>query len=77
MPLDMKKVWLDVATLSHNQYANEHEISKFGSVPADQIEGILVVRLPKAMNGGIDPGQGVVYEPNDELDVYYDHEHHH
>jgi hypothetical protein len=48
--LDMSKVWLDVATLSNNSFASEHEISKFGSVPAEQIEGILVVRKPKAMD---------------------------
>ncbi len=47
--LDMSKVWLDIATLSHNQYSNEHEISKFGTVPAEQIEGVLVVRRPAAM----------------------------
>ncbi|MBI2894871.1 MAG: hypothetical protein HYY06_15050 [Deltaproteobacteria bacterium] len=47
--LDMSKVWLDIATLSHNQYSSEHEVSKFGSVPAEQIEGILVIRRPAAM----------------------------
>jgi hypothetical protein len=47
--LDMSKVWLDIATLSNNQYESEHEISKFGNVPAEQIEGILVIRKPAAM----------------------------
>jgi hypothetical protein len=47
--LDMSKVWLDIATLSHNQYQSEHEVSKFGTVPAEQIEGVLVIRLPAAM----------------------------
>ena len=54
--LDMSKVWLDIATLSNNQYSSEHEVSKFGSVPAEQIEGILVVRLPAAMD---DSGEGL------------------
>jgi len=49
--LDMSKVWLDIATLSHNQYESEHEVSKFGSVPAEQIEGMLVIRMPAAMSG--------------------------
>jgi len=48
--LDMSRVWLDIATLSHNAFASEHEISKFGAVPAEQIEGILVVRKPAAMD---------------------------
>jgi hypothetical protein len=73
LPLEMDKVWLDIATLSNNAYAQEHEISKFGSVPAEQIEGILVVRLPAAMSGAVDPGEGVEHEPIDEEDVYYDH----
>lgn len=47
--LDMGKVWLDIATLSHNAYQSEHEVSKFGTVPAEQIEGVLVIRLPAAM----------------------------
>jgi len=47
--LDMNRVWLDIATLSHNLFASEHEISKFGAVPAEQIEGILVVRTPATM----------------------------
>lgn len=63
LPLDMSKVWLDIATLSSNQYASEHEVSKFGSVPAEQIEGILVVRLPARMAGGTDPGAAI---PTDE-----------
>jgi hypothetical protein len=73
LPLEMDKVWLDIATLSNNAYATEHEISKFGSVPAEQIEGILVVRRPAAMDGAVDPGEGVEHEPIDEEDVYYDH----
>jgi hypothetical protein len=73
LPLAMDKVWLDIATLSNNAYAHEHEISKFGSVPAEQIEGILVVRKPAAMSGAVDPGEGVEHEPIDEEDVYYDH----
>jgi hypothetical protein len=47
--LDLSKVWLDIASLSSNLYASEHEVSKFGAVPAEQIEGILVVRKPAAM----------------------------
>lgn len=47
--LDLDKVWLDIASLSNNLYSSEHEISKFGAVPAEQIEGILVVRRPAAM----------------------------
>jgi hypothetical protein len=47
--LDMSKVWLDIATLSNNLFESEHEISKFGAVPAEQIEGILVIRRPAAM----------------------------
>jgi hypothetical protein len=54
--LDMSKVWLDVATLSNNQYESEHEVSKFGSVPAEQIEGILVIRRPAAMGGDASEG---------------------
>jgi hypothetical protein len=41
--------WLDVASLSNNQYEPGHEISAFGAVRADQIEGILVVRKPAAV----------------------------
>jgi hypothetical protein len=63
LPLDMSKAWLDIATLSSNSYQSEHEVSKFGSVPAEQIEGILVVRLPARMAGGGDPGAGV---PSDQ-----------
>lgn len=48
--LDLSKVWLDIASLSNNLYSSEHEISKFGAVPAEQIEGILVIRRPAAMN---------------------------
>ena len=44
--LDMTKAWLDVASLSNNQYETEHEISAFGVVPASEIEGILVIRKP-------------------------------
>jgi len=47
--LDFSSLWLDVASLSNNQYATEHEISAFGAVRADQIEGILVVRKPAAV----------------------------
>jgi hypothetical protein len=47
--LDMTRAWLDIASLSNNQYANEHEISAFGAVRAEQIEGILVVRKPAAV----------------------------
>lgn len=49
--LDMSKVWLDIATLSNNQYSSEHEVSKYGSVPAEQIEGILVVGTPSPSGG--------------------------
>ncbi|MEO8549839.1 MAG: hypothetical protein ABI678_07690 [Kofleriaceae bacterium] len=47
--LDMTRVWLDVASLSNNQYETEHEISAFGVVPANEIEGILDVRKPAAV----------------------------
>ncbi|CAN5784509.1 hypothetical protein BH11MYX2_BH11MYX2_31800 [soil metagenome] len=47
--LDMSKAWLDVASLSNNQYETEHEISAFGAVRAEEIEGILVVRTPAAV----------------------------
>jgi hypothetical protein len=47
--MDFNSLWLDVASLSNNQYANEHEISAFGAVPASEIEGILVVRKPAAL----------------------------
>lgn len=47
--LDMSKAWLDVASLSNNQYETEHEISAFGVVPANEIEGILVIRKPAAV----------------------------
>ena len=47
--LDLTHVWLDVASLSNNQYETEHEISAFGVVPADEIEGMLVVRKPAAV----------------------------
>ena len=47
--LDMTKAWLDVASLSNNQYETEHEISAFGVVPASEIEGILVIRKPAAV----------------------------
>ena len=49
-PLDMSRVWLDIASLSNNLFASEHEISKYGNVPAEQIEGILVVRRPAAVD---------------------------
>jgi hypothetical protein len=47
--LDMSRVWLDIASLSNNLYQTEHEISAFGAVRAEQIEGILVVRKPAAV----------------------------
>jgi hypothetical protein len=47
--LDFNSAWLDVASLSNNQYETEHEISAFGAVPAGEIEGILVVRKPAAV----------------------------
>jgi hypothetical protein len=47
--LDFSSLWLDIASLSNNQYASEHEISAFGAVRADQIEGILVIRKPAAV----------------------------
>lgn len=43
---DMSRVWLDVATLSNDLYASENEVSKFGAVPAEEIEGILVLGKP-------------------------------
>jgi hypothetical protein len=47
--LDFSSLWLDIASLSNNLYETEHEISAFGAVRADQIEGILVVRKPAAV----------------------------
>jgi hypothetical protein len=47
--LDMSRVWLDIATLSNDLYASENEISKFGAVPVDEIEGILVIGKPGAL----------------------------
>jgi len=47
--LDFRSAWLDVASLSNNQYQSEHEISAFGAVPAEEIEGILVIRKPAAV----------------------------
>jgi len=47
--LDLSKAWLDIASLSNNLYQTEHEISAFGAVRPDQIEGILVVRKPAAV----------------------------
>ena len=63
--LDMGKVWLDIATLSHNQYQSEHEVSKFGTVPAEQIEGVLVVRMPAAMSAAAPPPSPVMPMPAD------------
>ena len=62
--IDMSRLWFDIATLSHNEYESEHEVSKFGTVPAEQIEGILVVRRPAAMGGT--PGGGDGDEDEDE-----------
>lgn len=56
--LDMSRVWLDIATLSNDLYSSENEISKFGSVPAEQIEGILVVRRPANMDPSEPSGGG-------------------
>lgn len=47
--LDFSSLWLDIASLSNNLYSTEHEISAFGAVRADQIEGILVIRKPAAV----------------------------
>jgi hypothetical protein len=47
--LDFSSLWLDIASLSNNLYQSEHEISAFGAVRADQIEGILVIRKPAAV----------------------------
>ncbi len=47
--MDFNSLWLDIASLSNNLYATEHEISAFGAVAASQIEGILVVRKPAAV----------------------------
>lgn len=47
--LDIGRIWLDLATLSNDLYATENEISKFGAVPADEIEGILVLGKPGAL----------------------------
>ncbi|MGQ0505294.1 MAG: hypothetical protein ACT4TC_08225 [Myxococcaceae bacterium] len=41
--LDFSKVWLDIASLSKNLFSDEHEISKYGFVPAEQIEGMIYV----------------------------------
>ncbi len=47
--LDMSRAWLDIASLSNNLYETEHEISAFGAVRPEQIEGILVIRKPAAV----------------------------
>jgi hypothetical protein len=47
--LDMNRAWLDLSTLSNDLYSSENEISKFGAVPAEQIEGILVFGKPAAV----------------------------
>jgi len=47
--LDMSRAWLDIASLSNNLYQTEHEISAFGAVRPEQIEGILVIRKPAAV----------------------------
>ena len=47
--MDFTSLWLDIASLSNNLYESEHEISAFGAVAASQIEGILVVRKPAAV----------------------------
>jgi hypothetical protein len=47
--MDFDSLWLDIASLSNNLYESEHEISAFGAVAAGQIEGILVVRKPAAV----------------------------
>jgi hypothetical protein len=47
--LDISSLWLDIASLSNNQYETEHEISAFGAVAAHQIEGIFVIRKPAAV----------------------------
>ncbi len=47
--LDFESLWLDIASLSNNQFESEHEISAFGAVKAEQIEGILVIRKPAAV----------------------------
>jgi hypothetical protein len=47
--LDMTRVWLDLATLSNDLYSSENEVSKFGAVAAEQIEGILVLGKPGAV----------------------------
>jgi hypothetical protein len=47
--LDFSSLWLDIASLSNNLYQTEHEISAFGAVRADQIEGIRVIRKPAAV----------------------------
>lgn len=44
--LDFTRAWLDIATLSNNIYAYEHEISKYGWVRPEQIEGIIYVGTP-------------------------------
>ncbi|HEY5924556.1 MAG TPA: hypothetical protein VIV11_22915 [Kofleriaceae bacterium] len=51
--LDFSSLWLDIASLSNNLYESEHEISAFGAVRADQIEGILVVRKPAAIPSSV------------------------
>lgn len=47
--IDFDHLWLDIASLSNNQFQSEHEISAFGAVKAEQIEGILVIRKPAAV----------------------------
>ena len=44
--LDMSRIWVDIASLSNDLYSGENEISKYGAVPAEQIESIIVVRKP-------------------------------
>jgi hypothetical protein len=44
--LDFDRLWFDVATLSSNFYAHEHEISKYGYVRAEQVEGIIYTGVP-------------------------------
>jgi hypothetical protein len=44
--LDFSTLWVDVASLSSNLYSNEHEISKYGYVRSEQIEGMIYVGNP-------------------------------
>jgi len=45
-PIDFGTLWVDIASLSNNLYESEHEISKFGYVPTEEVEGIIYTGTP-------------------------------